>query len=109
MIIFGIGALTFKQSTRIKLRSTNLESSVLQKCRNRMGNLESKWLIFVVGSQLSDFIKSPKNFVDLEVTNWMHGPIVRMVSKPKIRGCLHVPIGLGELVGAQLVTLSFSP
>ena len=62
MIIFGIGALTFRQSTRIKQRITKLESfiPVLQKCRNRMGNLESKWFIFVVGSQLSDFFKSPE-------------------------------------------------
>ena len=29
--------------------------------------------------------------------------------KPNIRGCLNVQIGLGELVGAQLVTLSYSP
>ena len=35
--------------------------------------------------------------------------IVRMVSKPKIIGCSNIRIGLGELVGAQLVTLSFSP
>ena len=42
-----------------------------------------------------------KNLVDL--------PIVQMDSKPKIRGCPNVQIGVGELVGAQLVALSFSP
>ena len=43
------------------------------------------------------------------MTNWMHVAIVIMVSKPKIIGCPNVQIGLVELVGAQLVTLSFSP
>ena len=56
---------------------------------------------------MSDFFISPDNIVDLEMTNWI--PIVKMVSNPKIRGCPNVQIGLGELVGAQLVTLSYSP
>ena len=30
---------------------------------------------------------SVKKIVDLVVTNWMHVPIVQMVSKPKMRGC----------------------
>ena len=50
-----------------------------------------------------------KKIVDLVVTNWMHVPFVWMVSKPKIRGCPNVGIGVGELVGAQLVTQPFSP
>ena len=45
---------------------------------------------------------SGKKFMDLVVTNWMHVPVVRMVSKPKIRGCPNVRIGVGELVGADL-------
>ena len=51
---------------------------------------------------MSDFFRSPEKFVDLVVTNWMHVPVVRMVSKPKIRGCPNVRIGVGELVGADL-------
>ena len=35
--------------------------------------------------------------------------IIRKVEKAKIRGCSNVRIGLGELVDAQLVTLSYSP
>ena len=71
--------------------------------------LRRSQVIINAGSQLSDFFRSPKKIVDLVVTNWMHVPIVRMVSKPKIRACPNVQIGVGELVGAQLETLSFSP
>ena len=39
----------------------------------------------------------------------MRLPIDRMVSNPKIRGCLDLPFGVGELVGAQLMTPSLSP
>ena len=39
----------------------------------------------------------------------MQVPIDRMVSKQKIIGCPDIGFGVGELVGAQLVTLSFYP
>ena len=45
----------------------------------------------------------------MAVNNWMHVPIDQMVSKPKIRGSPDLQCGVGELVGAQLATLSFSP
>ena len=69
--------------------------------------------IFAVGSQLPNFFRSPEKTLrfssDQHHPCIQHVPIVRMISKPKIRGCPNVRIGIGELVGAQLVTLSFSP
>ena len=39
----------------------------------------------------------------------MHVPIVQMVSKPKIRGCPNVQIGVGELVVHNLWLYPFLP
>ena len=55
-----------------------------------------------VGSQFSDFFKSPETFEYMVVHQLNTGTIIRNVKKPKIRGCSNVWIGLGELVGAQL-------
>ena len=41
-----------------------------------------------VGSQLSDFFRSPNFFVDLVVTNWMHVHFVLMVSNQKSEAIL---------------------
>ena len=49
----------------------------------------------LVGSQLSDFIRPPEKIVDLVMTNWMHVPIVQIVSKPKIKGHLYPSVTYG--------------
>ena len=62
-----------------------------------------------VGSQFSNFSNLRKKFEYMVVHQLDACTYCPDGLKPKIRGCLNVRIGLGELVGAQLVTLSYSP
>ena len=50
-------------------------------------------IVILVEFQFSKFSNLRKKFKYMTV-NWMHVPIGRMVSKPKIRGCSNVRIGL---------------
>ena len=62
-----------------------------------------------VGSQFSDFFKTPEKILRCGSSQLNTFTIIRKVENPKIRGCLNAQIGLVELVGAQLVTLCYSP